>query len=243
MNLIDQIVEVMADHRGPAHVNDIAEMLLSRYPNLSVPAEKLPDKLSAVLSSNAKKTGGKALFSKIKNKTGGFKRGVYRLKRKPVVTPAPTVAPVVSSQYTGKAGENAVISELLFYGFNASAMAVDDGIDVIASKNNNYFHIQVKTANASASAGFGFSIKKSSFTSKDSFQTFYIFVIREKDERRYFNDYLILPSSQVRQLVEVGVIKEGPTLSVRIQKDSRGRYILNAKQDVTISVNTFSQLA
>ena len=243
MNLLDQIVEVMADHRGPAHVNDIAEMLLSRYPNLSVPAEKLSDKLSAVLSSNAKKTGGKALFSKIKNKAGGFKRGVYRLKRKPVVTPAPTVAPVVSSQYTGKAGENAVISELLFYGFNASAMAVDDGIDVIASKNNNYFHIQVKTANASASAGFGFSIKKSSFTSKDSFQTFYIFVIREKDERRYFNDYLILPSSQVRQLVEVGVIKEGPTLSVRIQKDSRGRYILNAKQDVTISVNTFSQLA
>ena len=68
-------------------------------------------------------------------------------------------------------------------------------------------------------------------------------MIREKDERRYFNDYLILPSSQVRQLVEVGVIKEGPTLSVRIQKDSRGRYILNAKQDVTISVNTFSQLA
>jgi len=30
---------------------------------------------------------------------------------------------------------------------------------------------------------------------------------------------------------------------VRIQKDSRGRYILNAKQDVTISVNTFGQLA
>lgn len=243
MTLLEQIVEVMADHRGPAHVNDIAEMLLSRYPNLPIPGEKLPEKLSAVLSANAKKTGGKAQFSKVKNKTGGFKRGVYRLKSKPVVTPAPTVAPVVSSQYTGKAGENAVISELLFYGFNASAMAVDDGIDVIASKNNNYFHIQVKTANSSESAGFGFTIKKSSFAAKDSFQTFYIFVIREKDERRYYNDYLILPSSQVRQLVEVGVIKDGPTLSVRIQKDSRGRYILNAKQDVTISVNTFSQLA
>jgi hypothetical protein len=243
MTLLEQIVEVMADHRGPAHVNDIAEMLLSRYPNLPIPGEKLPEKLSAVLSANAKKTGGKAQFSKVKNKTGGFKRGVYRLKSKPVVTPAPTVAPVVSSQYTGKAGENAVISELLFYGFNASAMAVDDGIDVIASKNNNYFHIQVKTANGTESAGFGFSIKKSSFAAKDSFQTFYIFVIREKDERRYYNDYLILPSSQVRQLVEVGVIKDGPTLSVRIQKDSRGRYILNAKQDVTISVNTFSQLA
>jgi len=243
MTLIEQIVEVMADHRGAAHVDDIAAMLLARYPNLPVRVEKLPDKISAVLSSNAKKPGGKALFSKVKNETGGFRRGVYRLKSKPVVTPVPTVAPVVSSQYTGKAGESAVISELLFYGFNASAMAVDDGIDVVASKNNNYFHIQIKTANGSGSVGYGFTIKKSSFAAKDSFQTFYVFVMREKDERRYSNDYLILPSSQVRQLVEAGVIKDGTALSVRIQKDSRGRYILNAKQDVTISVNTFGQLA
>jgi hypothetical protein len=78
---------------------------------------------------------------------------------------------------------------------------------------------------------------------KDSFQTFYIFVIREKDEHRYFNDYLILPSSQIRQYVEVGIIKDGQSLSLRVQKDSRGRYILNAKQEVTISINTFSQLA
>ena len=149
----------------------------------------------------------------------------------------------MSSQFTGKAGESAVISELLFYGFNASAMAVDDGIDVIANKNNDYFHIQVKTANATEKSGYQYSIKRSRFHAKDSFHTFYIFVIREKDQYRYFNDYLILPSSQVRQLIEVGVIKDAPNLSLRVQKDSRGRYILNARQDVTISVNTFSQLA
>ena len=243
MTLLENIIEVMADHRGSAHIKDIADMLLNRYPNLPIPAEVLPDKVTAVLSSNVKKTGGKAQFSKIKNKNGGYKRGIYKLKHKPVVTPAPTVAPSVSPLYTGKAGESAVISELLFYGFNASAMAVDDGIDVVASKNNNYFHIQVKTANFSKNLGFGFTIKKSSFTSKDSFQTFYIFVIREKDEHRYFNDYLILPSSQIRQYVEVGIIKDGLSLSLRVQKDSRGRYILNAKQEVTISINTFSQLA
>ncbi len=243
MTLIEQIIEVMSDHRGAAHVNSIAEMLLDRYPNIPIPIERLPDKISAALSSNARKTGSKAQFSKVKNKKGGFKRGLYRLKSKPVVTPAPTLAPTVTSQYTGKAGENAVISELLFYGFNASAMAVDDGIDVVASKDNKYFHIQVKTSNSTENSTFGFTIKKSSFTAKDSFQTFYIFVIREKDEHRYFNDYLILPSSQVRQLIEVGIIKDAQSLSVRIQRDSRGRYILNARQDVTISVNTFSQFA
>lgn len=243
MTLIEQIIEVMSDHRGAAHVDSIAKMLLDRYPNIPTPIERLPDKISAALSSNARKIGGKAQFSKVKNRTGGFKRGLYRLKYKPVVTPVPTLAPTVTSQYTGKAGENAVISELLFYGFNASAMAVDDGIDVVASKDNKYFHIQVKTSNSAENSSFGFTIKKNSFTAKDSFQTFYIFVIREKGEHRYFNDYLILPSSQVRQLIEVGIIKDAQSLSVRIQRDSRGRYILNAKQDVTISVNTFSQLA
>jgi len=241
--LIDQIIEVMADCRGSAHVSDIATMLIDRYPNIQISAEKLPDKLSSVLSSDVRKTGGKARFSKVKNKNGGFKRGIYRLKKRPVVTPKPTEAPNVTSQYTGKAGENAVLSELLFYGFNASSMAVDDGIDIVASKNNHYFHIQVKTANSSELGAFSFSIKKSSFTSKDSFQTFYIFVIRESDQSRYFNDYLILPSHQIRQFIEVGIVKEGSSYSIRVQKDNRGRFMLNAKQDVTISINTFSQLA
>jgi len=243
MVLIDQIIEVMADCRSSAHVSDIAVMLVERFPNISIPAEKLPDKVSSVLSSDVRKVGGKARFSKVKNKRGAFKRGIYRLKKRPAVTPKPTEAPNVTSQYTGKAGENAVLSELLFYGFNASSMAVDDGIDIVASKNNNYFHIQVKTANSSDVGVFSFSIKKSSFISKDSFQTFYIFVTREKGQQRYFNDYLILPSHQIRQYIEVGIINEGASYSIRVQKDSRGRYILNGRQDVTISINTFSQLA
>ncbi|MFC1844824.1 hypothetical protein ACFLZ5_08550 [Thermodesulfobacteriota bacterium] len=243
MSLIEQVKEVMSEHTGAAHVNDIAQMVVERFPNIQVPPDKLPVKISAVLSANAKKKGTKASFSKVKNKSGGFKRGVYRLKRKPVVKPTPTLPPNITSQYTGKAGEAAVISELLFYGFNASAMAVDDGIDIIASKDNNYFHIQVKTSNPSDNRAFVFSIKKSSFVAKDSFQTFYIFILRQCDDYRYYNDYLILPSSQIRQLVEVGIIKDGKNFPVRIQKDKRGRYVLNAKQDVTISVNTFSQLA
>jgi hypothetical protein len=243
MTLIEQIIEVMSEHRGAAHVDDIAKMLISRYPNIATPVEQLPNKISAALSSNTKKSGNKSFFSKVKNKSGGYRRGVYRLKNKPVVTPVPTLAPQVTSQYTGKAGESAVISELLFYGFNASAMAVDDGIDVVASKENKYFHIQVKTSNSNESIGFGFTIKKSSFLAKHSYQTFYVFVMREKGHHRYYNDYLILPSNQIRQFLEADVIKDGQNLSVRVQKDTKGRYILNAKSDVTLSVNTFGQLA
>lgn len=242
MSLLEQIIEIMADFRGGAHVNEIAKMLAAQFPNIPIPTEKLPEKITAILAADVKKKNGKAQFSKVKNNNNGFKRGIYRLKKKPVVTPVPSLTPVVTTQYTGKAGENAVLSELLFYGFNASSMAVDDGIDIVASKNNHYFHIQVKTSNPSENGSFLFSIKKSSFTAKDSFQTFYILVIRNKEEFRYSNDFLILPSSQVRQLIEVGVIKDGATFSLKVQKDNRGRFILNAKQDVTISINTFSQL-
>jgi len=242
MTLLEQIKEVMSDHSGPAHVDAISDMLLSRFSNEVPDAVKLIDRVSSVLSADTRKKGGRASFSRLKNKQGGFRRGMYKLKVKPVVKPKPTLAPSVSSLYTGKAGEAAVLSELLFYGFNASSMTIDDGIDIVASKNNNYFHIQVKTANPSSEGAFAFSIKKSSFTSKNTSQTFYVFVLRESDTFRYFNDYLILPSSQIRQLVEVGIIKDGQSLSVRIQKSKKGTYLLNAKQDVTISVNTFSQI-
>ena len=136
MSLIDQVKEVMADHSGAAHVDDIAKMLVDRFPNIQVSKDKLPDKVAAVLSANTRKVGAKASFSKVKNKTGGFKRGVYKLKRKPIVKPTPTLPPSVNSQYTGKAGETAVISELLFYGFNASAMTPATPLTIIERSGN-----------------------------------------------------------------------------------------------------------
>ena len=54
--------------------------------------------------------------------------------------------PNVDTGYFGKAGEHAVSSELLFWGYNVSSMAVDQGVDLVASKNGKYFHLQVKTA-------------------------------------------------------------------------------------------------
>jgi len=242
MTLLEHLKEVMLDHRGPAHVNDIASMLETRAPRYCQTINDLPGRISQVLGADSKKKGVAASFSKVKNKTGGLKRGIYKLKRQAAVTPKPTVAPSVTTQFTGRAGEYAVISELLFYGFNACAMSVDDGIDVIASKDNNFFHVQVKTSNITDSGVFSASIKRTSFDAKNSSQMFYIFVLRQNDSSRYFNDYVILPSHQVRQLIETGTIKDGASLSVRIQKDSRGKYMINKKHDVTSSVNTFSQI-
>ena len=141
MALIDMVKDVMADLRGAAHVNDIAQMVIERFPNIQVPPDKLPGKISSVLASDVRKGARKSSFAKVKNKSGGFRRGMYRLKKKPTIKPKPTPAPSIPKQYTGKAGEATVISELLFYGYNASGMTVDDGIDIIASKGDKFFYI------------------------------------------------------------------------------------------------------
>jgi hypothetical protein len=242
VNLLEHIKVAMADQSSAIHIDEIALLLEQKSPRFCQGITNLPDRISQVLAVDVKKKGPAASFSKVKNKTGGYKRGIYKLKRKQAAQTKPSATPSVTTQFTGRAGENAVISELLFYGFNACAMSVDDGIDVIASKDNKYFHVQVKTSNSSESRFFNATIKSSSFKAKNTFQMFYIFVLRQNDKNRYFNDYLILPSNQIWQLIETGVVKDSPTLSIRIQRDKGGLYILNKKQDVTNSINKFSQI-
>ena len=247
---IEQAKEVMANYTGGAHYKEIAQMILDAFPNIKMTREKFEKRVTAVLSKDVKKPKNQSGFTIVKNKTGGRKMGMYRLKKKAPISPTLPPAPTISTLYTGKAGETAVISELLFYGFNASAMAIGDGIDIIAEKKNKYFHIQVKTPNHTNSGVFEVSLKRSRFVAKDSIQTFYIFVLRENDTYlynddyfyRYYNDYVILPSSQIRQFIDVGIIKDGANFSIWIQKDKRNRYLLNATEDVTASINTFGQI-
>jgi hypothetical protein len=57
MSLIDQVKEVMSEHTGSAHVDDIAQMVLTRFQNIQVAPEKLSGKISSVLSTDARKKG------------------------------------------------------------------------------------------------------------------------------------------------------------------------------------------
>lgn len=73
-----------------------------------------------------------------------YKNGKYykRKGKKPIVGGTDTG---VSTDFIGRAGECAVMSELLYRGYNANRMMVDEGVDIIAEKNNIYYYIQVKT--------------------------------------------------------------------------------------------------
>ena len=204
---------------------------------------KLKNKFSSALSSDIKRKKFKSNFKRIKNKRGGYQQGKYKLK----VTkkPAPPLLPLpeISTQYTGKAGEHAVLSELLFYGYNASIMTVDDGIDIVASKDNHYFHIQVKTSSAKTKKDeFSFKIEQERFKQKFSGNTFYIFVMRRTDDSRYFNDFIVLSSPEVKSLIDRQIIKNSPNLSFRIKVEKPYKYMLNTKEDIAYSVNKFNRI-
>jgi hypothetical protein len=153
-SLLNLAEDVLRDYPNGLHVNEIASSILHIHPKLSDNLEDFIKKLNGSLASAVKAKTPR--FTKpTKNKKP--RKGWYRLKQQK----SPTLAMSgdgkdVLAMNTGSGGEQAVISELLFNGFNAANMMVDDGIDVVASKRNTYYHIQVKTSNVRGDGTYHF---------------------------------------------------------------------------------------
>jgi len=216
------------------HVSDLAKHLINERLVSAFTIDDLVNKLASALSGNVKRKNSK--FSKVKNTKGGYKRGVYKIKNTSPTQLIRNDAPEVDTLFTGKAGEHAVLSELLFRGYNASIMVVDHGIDVVANKNNKYFHIQVKTANGDDSKPYTATIKKESF--QHASDIFYIIVLRRAQKQRYINDFAILSSSEIRRYITNKTLKEGSTIQLRITVDNN-KFTLNGSTDITNCINDF----
>lgn len=238
-SLLDLAARVLSEHKAGLHVRDIAEQAIAKRLTSENDPEILAQKLSSQLSSHLRSKGRSSRFGKVKNKTGGFKKGIYRLRGKSA-TPAKRVVPEppkLSTLFTGKAGEFGVLSELLFWGFDASVMTVDQGIDVVASKDNKFFLVQVKTALASESGVFSYSISPTSFEANHAYHTFYIFVLRRVVHSRWLNDYVVFPSQEIQRFIDRQVIKSGASISVRLSFDPNGHLWVNKQEDVTRNLN------
>ena len=240
------ILEIAKEILKPAgmkgmHVDAIAEAAAKLNKTMTLSIEDFSMRLQAALASNLKLKTQKPSFARIKGtRPGSFKRGWYRIK--PESTHPVMVGiepPETERAFTGKAGEFAVMSELLFWGFNASAMTVDNGIDVVASKDNKYFHIQVKTSAEQDGGRFSFTIKNSSFQTHHSSSMYYVFVLR----RKLSNEYVIIPSSYLQVLISGGKITSAPTLSITIIADPNGKkYMLNGSTNVNVYVGNFGAI-
>lgn len=73
-----------------------------------------------------------------------YSKGKYK-QRPSKSLPGGADVELQSKDFTGRAGECAVMSELLFRGYNVNRMMVDGGIDLVAFRNGAYYFYQVKT--------------------------------------------------------------------------------------------------
>lgn len=242
MSTLTPILEIARDILKPSglkgmHVDDIAAAAVATNCNMGLNQEEFSKKVAAALAGNLKLKAQKPSFARVGGaKKGQYKRGWYRVKVERQTAPADAIEPPKTDRsYLGKAGEMAVMGELLFWGYNASAMLVDSGIDLVASKDGKYFHLQVKTSTEN-DGKFYFSIKNSSFQNNHSSNTYYIFVLR----RKLTCEYIIIPSSYIHALIAGGKISAGANMAVSIAvDDKRHKYTLNSSVDVGIYVGNF----
>jgi Holliday junction resolvase len=147
---------------------------------------------------------------------------------------------ISQSQYIGSAGEHRVVSELLFRGYNASTMSVDEGLDIVATKDNKLFNIQVKTANENKFNKYVYDIRKISFEKFDAGNTFYIFILRGKE-----TNFLILPSMEIEKNIQqknILVVGHGKRYRVNLSIKDGKSYLGNLNNDATFFLNNWSLL-
>jgi hypothetical protein len=229
--------DILRAAKKPLHVDEIAAEAVRTNRNLQLSEDDFSAKVAAALSANLRTKSPS--FGKVKNKTGGFKRGVYRVRqgRNTPEPPPQEPPPIVSSNFIGKAGEHAVMAELLYRGFNSSLMAVDEGVDIVASKNNQYFHIQVKTSALGANGKYVFFIKNSSFEANNGGKVFYILVMRNPDGATKF---AVIPSVQLSIHRGTGVVGGSNGISLFVTPDEKGRtFTMNKGHSIDQFINNF----
>lgn len=95
-----------------------------------------------------------------------------------------------SSQYVGKAGHLAVMSEFCLRGYNAATPEIDIGDDVfvVNDRTGNMWRVQVKTSRGRqqrTSRAYQFRIRNTAITAPQNPQLHFVFVMREHREWRF----------------------------------------------------------
>ncbi len=194
-NIKDAVYDVfmLASEYKEMDLDDIALEIQNRFSEWKdADLNELRKKVSSFLANATTKTvkgkrveNKESLYQRVSNGKGGHKKGKYKLRKqkkqvnKPIVKPISVEIPTsTNTMFIGKAGEMAVCSELLFREFYASAMTVDDGVDIVALKNDKTFYIQVKTVQIKSNENFSIRINTNSYDRYNRGDCFYIFVAR-----------------------------------------------------------------
>ena len=120
----------------------------------------------------------------------------------------------VPRAYLGKAGEYLTAGKLLLNGFNVFNGAIDDGIDIVASKDNKFYKIQVKTCQDVEGYDSGKFMAKVNLTtlSRHDINTTYVVLVVHYlngqisvdlagNHSFYDQDFIVLPADKIFEIV------------------------------------------
>ena len=235
-------LKVLLKANKPLHYRDITKLAIDEGVLETIGATPEAS-LNAQLSVDIKKNGKSSQFIRTSP-------GYYSVNKDYKEPPPSDIATEPTDEeekikieggYTGKAGEHLVCSELLFRGFNASIMSVDVGMDIIATKDNKLFSIQVKTANLNRFEAYVFDVRKVSFERHNSGNIYYVFVLRGESK----NDFLILPLHEMEKKVHEKAILEvghGNRYRVNIKFRNDTVYLGTMAHDMNYYLNSWAMI-
>lgn len=228
---IEAIVELFKNHTEKKRAKEIKQQICTKlYPDTLIVPQEVTDELSKEVDfilKEDKLLGNESFLI--------YKNGIYtkrRNRKTPIgITNMPT-------QYIGTAGECAVMSELMFRGYNANRMMIDEGVDIVATKDNIYYYIQVKTVTLRDGRVYC-QIPRYRFDQYVSNQIRYIIVARTNDGNMYF---MFDPKEIDKGIYGRYINATDDTIYIKIKFHQRSGspYLYDEKeQDASYNMNNF----
>ncbi len=171
-----------------------------------------------------------------------YSNGIYK-KRKNKKEPGESIpVPTINSDYIGRAGECAVMSELMFRGYNANRMMIDEGVDIVAVKDNLYYYVQVKTTFIKNGRIYC-QIGVDRFDQYIGAQIRYIIVARYKEKDSDKNMFFVFTPREIDKYVHDRCIKRGDnsvSIKIAFHEKTGEPYLYDEKTaDVSWNMNRF----
>lgn len=238
---IEQIVSVFKNAKDTKKMAEIKKAVCADNQETLSLFDNIDKQIVSVIRQELKR-GEESLI--IRTKDGKY-------KRRPTTAP-PKETQAIDKLFEGAAGETAVISELLFREFNANRMMVDKGIDIVATKDNVYRYIQVKTSNVKSDGRVNWQIKQERFDAHVVNQLRYILVARYEERFKYKNEpvirsmFFVLSSDDIDRGKKQGWINEGAeNLSIKVRFDTQTgapKFYNDKEADATYYLNNFDRI-
>lgn len=233
-------IEILNSIGTPLHSKEITKLALEK--GILETEGATPERtMNSVIITDIKNNGNLSDFIKTGPSTYTINPTKPKIIKEPEEDQEQEERLAVESGYIGKAGEYLVCSELLFRGFNASIMSVDTGLDIVATKENRLYGIQVKTARLNKFNTYVFDVRKVSFERHGNGNTYYIFVLYSEKKA----NYLILPYFEIEKKVhDKAVLEVGHGLRYRINIKFRNNsvYLGTLDHEMNYFLNNWSVL-